>query len=381
MKTRVLAMILAAAMLLNLTACGSAGQETAGETKGTEVSQQTDSQQGEESQGAQESQAPEEYVFTDDASREVTVPGEISRIMPTGSLAQLVLFALAPEMFVGLASKLPTSAQGIYPEEYFDLTYLGQLYGSADLNVEALAAADPQLIIDIGQTMSTTVEDMDQLQDQTGIPAVYISSTLETMPETYRKLGALLGLEERAEELASFCERVYDRTVSIMDQVGDDKVKTLYILGEEGTNVMANGSYHAELLDWLTDNVAVVDNPVSKGTGNAVDMEQIVLWNPDFILFADGSVYDIVAEDPTWSQMKAVADGRYVEVPETPRNWMGMPPGVQRYLSLIWLPYVLYPDYCDYDVKAEVVEFYELFFHCELTDSQYEELTAKAFLP
>ena len=40
----------------------------------------------------------------------------------------------------------------------------------------------------------------------------------------------------------------------------------------------------------------------------------------------------------------------------------------------------LYPEYCDYDAKAEILEFYKLFYHCELTEQQYSDLTANGYL-
>jgi iron complex transport system substrate-binding protein len=246
--------------------------------------------------------------------------------------------------------------------------------------VEELALAAPQLIIDIGEPKESVVEDMDALQAQTLIPSVYISATLETMPETYRTLGRLLGREGRGEELAQFCERIYTRTRSIMDEVGENKVSCLYVLGEEGLNVIAATSYHAELLDLLTNNLAVVDNPLSTGSGNEVTMEQIALWNPDFVIFGPGSIYGAVENTQTWNQISAIVSRSYVEVPESPYNWMSMPPSVQRYLGLIWLPAVLYPEYCDYDVKADIVEYFQLFYGCTLSDAQYNTLTANAFL-
>lgn len=319
-------------------------------------------------------------MFTDDAGREVEIPAEISRIVPTGPLAQIMLYTLVPEMFVGLASKWSACADGLVPEEYLNLPYFGQLYNTANLNVEELAMADPQLIIDIGQSMSTGTEDMDNLQAQTNIPTVYISVSLATMGDTYRRLGGLLGKEEKAEQLAQFCEKVYERTMSIMEQVGDNKVNTLYVLGEAGLNVLARDSYQSELVDILTNNIAVVDNPSGKGSGNEVTMEQIALWNPDFVLFAADSIYDTVAEMDTWTEITAIANGNYIRVPEGPHNWMGAPPAVQRYLGLIWLPAVLYPEYCDYDAKADVLEFFELFYDCKLTEEQYMELTRNALL-
>lgn len=325
----------------------------------------------------------EEYhktvIFTDDSGREVEVPAEITRIAAAGPVAQILLFAIAPEKLVGLAAQWNNSAQGIIPVEYFDLPYFGQLYNTANLNVEELAYADPQVIIDIGLSMASGAEDLSTIQDQTGIPTVFISSDLKSIPDAFRKLGNLLGKQERGEALAEFCERVYNRTLSIMEQVGENKVDALYVLGEKGLNVLAKNSYHSELLDLLTNNVAVVDNPISKGSGNEVTMEQIALWDPDFVLFASDSIFDSVSEHDTWSSITAIHNEDYVEVPVSPYDWLGSPPASQRYLGMIWLTAELYPDYCDYDTKAEIMQYYRLFYGCDLSETQYEQLTENAF--
>ncbi len=322
----------------------------------------------------------ENRIFTDSCGREVELPAEITAYVPSGPLAQIILYAIAPEEMVGLAAKWYDSAEGIISEEALGLPYFGQLYGSANLNVEELALAAPQVLIDMGEVKESVAEDLDTLQEQTNIPTVFVESNMEMMPETFRMLGELLGKEEKAEELAAFCEKVYNRTVSIMKKVGDNKVKGLFVVGETGTNVLAYSSYQAETFDMLADNLAVVESPISKGTGNEVTMEQIALWNPDFILFGPNSVYETCVDDSAWSEIKAVKNSNYIEVPEGPHNWMGSPPAVQQYLGLIWLTAQLYPEYCDYDVKAEIMDYYRLFYSCELTDEQYEELTKKAFL-
>lgn len=370
---RFLTILLVLMLALSTLACGQTGI-TPGKTSSSESSL------SETSVSTETEASPTDYIFTDSLGRELTVPAEISKIVPSGPLAQIILFAIAPEMFVGLASNWDDVAEGIIPAEYYNLPYFGQLYSSADLNVEELAAAGPELIIDIGKAKKSTVEDLDNLQAQTNIPAVFISASLETMPETFRTLGSLLGKEEKGEELAQFCERVYNRTLSIMNEVGENKIDALIIGGEEGLNVLAKGSYHAEIMDILTNNIAVVDNPSSKGLGNAVDMEQIMLWNPEFIIFMPESIYSTAADMTTWKELDAIASGNYVEVPNGPHNWMGMPPSVQRFLGMIWLTAVLYPEHCDYDVKTEVLEYYRLFYSCELSDAQYDALTENAFI-
>ncbi len=320
--------------------------------------------------------------FTDDVGRVVEVPAQITRIAPSGPLAQMVLFSLAPEMLVGLASDWDAAAEE-YLGAYFSLPVLGGLYGTGTaLNLEQLALTDPQLIIDIGEAKKTIVEDMDAITQQVAIPSVHIDATLRTMPDTYRKLGALLGMPEKAEVLAVYCEEAIARTDAIMAKVGDEnRVGMLYLLGEKGQNAIAKGSFHSELFDMTADNLAVVESPSGKGTGNECSMEQIMLWDPDVIIFAPGSVYADVAADPVWQTLKAVQSGNYVEVPYGPYNWLGFPASVQRYLGMLWLPTLFYPDAVDYDLYTEVARYYDLFYHHALTQAQFDALTARATPP
>ena len=352
MIKRILSVLLVFAMLFSLAACSSKPTESKEESR----------------------------VFVDDAGREVEVPKEISRIVPSAAMAQIILMSLAPEKIVGLTSRLNDNSKGFVPECLSDLPYFGSLKSDGNMNVEELALAEPQLIIDIGEPKDSLKERIDALQEQTMIPTVYISFTLETAGDTFRKLGELLGEKERGEALAQFCEETYDRAVKIMEEVGDNKKDCLYILGEEGLNVIAANFYHSELLDMMTDNLAVMENPISKGSGNEVSMEQISLWNPEFIIFSSDSIYDTADELPVWEQLNAIANKNYVEVPEIPFNWMSMPPSVQRYLGLIWLPAVLYPEYCDYDVETEIKEFFELFYGVTISDEQFAAITNKSFI-
>ena len=367
---KLISLILALTMVLSVAACGASPTPTEATTETTTEAVSSEN----------ESDVREDFVFVDDCGREVEISSKVSRIVPTGPLSQIILYTLAPNMFVGIASRWGESARGIVPEVYLNLPYFGQLYNTANLNVEELALADPQLIIDVGEPMSTGTEDLDNLQNLVNIPTVYISATLETAPEAYRKLGKLLNREEKAEQLAQFCERIYTQTVEIMEKVGDNKVNCLYVLGEKGLRVLAQNSYHSELIDMLTNNVAVVDNPSSKGSGNEVTMEQIALWNPDYVLFAADSIYDTVLEMDTWTDISAIRNGNFMKVPEGPYNWIGTPPSVQRYLGLIWLTAQLYPEYCDYDAEAQIYEYYQLFYDCELTAEQFESLTSNATL-
>lgn len=315
-------------------------------------------------------------LFTDSVGREVEVPANIDRIAVSGPLAQIVIFALAPDKMVGIATEWDGTAENYLPTDYYNLPLLGQLYGGkGELNLETLLSSGAQVVIDVGEPKDTIVEDMDALQEQTGLPFVHISAYTATMGDAYRMLGKLLNMEDKAEVLATYCDNVYAKTLAIMDEVGEEgKVKLLYLLGDKGLNVIAEGSYHAEVINMLSNNLAVVDDPSSKGTGNETDMEQILLWNPDVILFAPDSIYETVGTDPTWQNLAAIQNGKYYEVPFGPYNWLGFPPSVQRYLGMMWMTQLLYPDMAQYDLYNEVAGYYQLFYHTSLTEDQYNEL-------
>ena len=346
-----LAMLLAVVMVLSLAACGA------------QSSPQTDDTT---------------RVFTDSVGREVEVPAQIDKVALSGPMAQIVLFALCPDKLVGVSNAWSTEAEQYLDEKYFTMPEIGQLYGGkGELNPETLLQSGAQIVIDVGEPKGSIAEDLDALQEQTGIPFVHITATTETTGDAYRMLGDLLNMKDEAETLAAYCENIYDRTVSIAGSV--EKANVLYVTGDMGQNVIAAGSYHAEILDLLTNNLAVVDEPSSKGTGNEVSMEQILTWDPDVVIFAPESIYDTVADDAAWQSVTAIKNGAYYEVPFVPYNWMGFPPSVQRYLGMMWLSKVLYPDAtAEYDLFSDVQEYYKLFYHCDLTQAQFDALVANS---
>ena len=356
---RWMALLLALVMSLTLFACGAKPADA--NPSGAEDTQQEDATR----------------VFTDSCGRQVTVPANVEKIAISGPLAQIVVFALAPDKLVGIANAWDESASEFLDKKYYELPILGQLYGGkGEMNLETLLAAAPDVVIDVGEPKGSIVEDMDALQEQTGIPFVHIDAYLRSMDETYTMLGDLLVMPDEAKALANYCRSTYDRALTVADSV--EKVNLLYITGDEGLNVITQGSYHAEVIDLLSNNLAVVEEPSSKGTGNEVDMEQLLNWNPDAILFAPGSIYATVGSNENWQTITAIQRGAYYEVPMGPYNWMGFPPSVQRLLGMMWMTKVLYPEAADYDLYTEVSSYFRMFYHCDLTQAQYDALVANS---
>ena len=107
-------------------------------------------------------------------------------------------------------------------------------------------------------------------------------------------------------------------------------------------------------------------------------MEQILLWDPDVIIFAPESIHSTVSQKKAWQNLTAIKNGRYYEVPSVPYNWMGSPPSVNRYLGMIWITQLLYPEKAQYNAYQEVAEYYKLFYHTVLTQDQYKGLVGNS---
>lgn len=367
--TKLLAILVAMALCLGL-AFGAAG---------------CSSSNGDSSGGTSEpaSEASTETVqFTDDAGRTVEVPATIDRIAPSGHTANQVLLTMAPEKMVGLSQELSESQQK-YLGSQIDVASLpvfGEIFGAkGDLNKEAVAAADPQVLIDTGEMKDGIAEDLDALQEQLGIPCVFIETKLDDYGAAYEKLGELLGMEERGTELSEYCQQAYDEVTSVMETIPEDeRVSVLYLLGEDGTNVIGKDTYQAQVVDMFANNVAVLENASNKGTGSESSLEQIALWDPEMIIFGYGSIYDTVADDPAWDGISAIDSGNYYEAPGTPYNWLNNPPTVNQVMGMQWLPRLLYPDKFDDTIADVTKSYYQTFYGYDLSDEELNELIAKA---
>ena len=319
--------------------------------------------------------------FTDSTGRTVTLPAEITKIAITGPLSQIYILPLAGDMLVGVSNAYAEDAHAYLPAYIYEKIEIGQLYGGkGEMDLEGLLAAAPDVVIDIGEPKGSIADDLTALTEQTGIPFIHVDATVATAPDAYRTLGMLLGRQEKAEELASWCENTYAMIDSMMKKVDADGTRKtlLYCLGDKGVNVIAKGSFHAETINMLSDNLAAVEDVVSGGAGNEVDLEQIMLWNPEVIIFAPDSCYAEIAASGQWQSSTAVASGNYYETPYGPYGWLSSPPSVQRYLGMLWLGALLYPDYAEYDLQEKITEYYQLFYGCDLTEEMYQALVQNA---
>ena len=386
-----LGLSLAAVMMMGLGGCAK-GSGNAGETQQTAVettaaatadttaaaSQETD--KADSAAGDKAAQAEGTRIITDSAGREVEIPSEITKIAPSGPLAQIVLYTVSPDKLAGLAADFSNEAKQYIDEKYWGLPKFGQFYGkNASLNMEALIAEAPDVIIDIGEAKKTVKEDMDALQEQLNIPVIFVEATLPTMADAYEMLGDITGEKEQAGKLADYCRAEIGKADQNAAAIADADRKSVYFgLGEDGLHTNAKGSIHADVIDRIGAVNAADVEAVSSGGGSEVSFEQVLLWNPDLIIVDSQKLYDTLTADPMWQELDAVKNGKIFKIPTAPYSFMSSPPSVNRMIGIEWLGSLVYPEIYTSDIREEVKNFYQLFYHIDVTDEKLEAILKNA---
>ncbi len=321
--------------------------------------------------GCQTNQASTSITFTDDLGREVTIPATIERVAPSGNPAQILLYSLAPDKMVGWATRPREDQLKYIGEKYQSLPEFGAFYGKrGNLNVEALLAAKPQLVIDFGEKKKNITEQLDQLQEKTGVPIIFIEGDIDTMGQAYRRLGEVLDRSERAEQLAAFCEETINYANTKREQVKTALGVYLADGDMAGYNAIAASSIHARVIQ-LVGAVNVVDIEKTQGSGgNLISAEQLLNWQPDIVLINRAKAFDSVKQDETFQSLNAPIK----LVPNALYNWMGRPPSINQLMGIYWLGNLLYPDIYDADVRDKAKQFYTLFFNYQLSDEELDAL-------
>jgi iron complex transport system substrate-binding protein len=294
-------------------------------------------------------------------------------------LAQIALYTLAPSKLVGLSSEMSESEKEYLPESFTELPVFGG-FTQGTLNLEALMTADPQIIIDVGELKENHAQDLEEITEKTGIPAIFIRMELDNLSEAYKTLGELLGETEQSYKITAYLDKTMADMKNFASQITDDKKTSVYYAQDDGLSAVVNNSIHDDVIRFVNgDNVAKIESN-AKGGSATISMEQLMNWNPEVILFVPGSIYDDVAGMSEWSALTAISDDKYYEIPATPYNWLGRPPSINRVIGIQWLGNLLYPEVFDYDIKAVAKEFYSLFYHIEITDEQIETMLSKSTL-
>lgn len=311
--------------------------------------------------------------ITDMAGRTMTIPSEIETAFSTNPVSAIYLYTLVPDKLLGWNYELNDIEKSIILEKYHDLPNFGM--GDA-INYEAVIAANPTIAFCASSINDGAVDEADSLAESLGIPVVVVDSDLEAAPEAYRFMGELFGVEEQAEQLAVYAEKTFE-DIAALDIPEEEKVRMYYGNGEDSLETAPAGSSHGAIID-MVNAINVADLELGDGSRVGISLEQLLAWDPDVIIvngepksnLSGGSAADAILNDPDFASLKAVKEGKVYGTPNAPFSWVDRPPGPNRIVGIRWLSGLIYPEYLNFDVDDAVREFFQLFYHVELTDEQ-----------
>jgi iron complex transport system substrate-binding protein len=313
-------------------------------------------------------------TLTDSAGRSVPIPARVERVFPAGPPAAIMLYTLAPQLLLGWPRPNRAEEREFLLPDVGGRPEVGRITGRGNTaNLEAVLNLKPDLVLDVGYVTDTYVSLADRVQEQTGISYALLDGSFGATAGAYRLLGDLIGRRADAEILARYTEHTVETISGRIATVPKERKPRIYFArGPRGLETGLGGSITVETIEFLAQNVA----GETRGGLGTVSIEQVLVWNPEVIVTIDKDFAAKVYDDPAWSTVVAVRARRVHLSPRLPFGWVDFPPSVNRLIGLWWLAKILYPDLFPEDLRRLTREFYDKFYHVQVTDQQIDRVLA-----
>lgn len=329
------------------------------------------------SSSSETSDSDDTTELTDMAQRTVTIPTpeNIEKISCLHPIPTYMTWRLTPEKLSSVDMVFNANPR-LVPEDANDtlngLPVTGVFFKG--MNQEQMLALDPDVIVSM-----TKDPNLDQEQSDYAAPVVAISKdNLTDYEQSFRLMGKLLGDEEEADELADYWNDSITKVTNITSTIPEDqRVKVYYASHDGPLSTVGPLTVMSSIID-LAGGVDLYDTNTTLTSSQKVDehlvvnIEQVLLWNPDVIITKTETEKNTILNDTQWQSINAVKNGRVYAAP----RWESLD-GIQSVMGLMWTAEKLYPDKVKFDFNNETREFYsEFYLYDNITDEQIAETTA-----
>lgn len=317
-------------------------------------------------------------TVTDSKGNEVTIPAEVTRVAPT-----IGAFAQVTEMLTQGNGKIVAASVNQISDD-FKAVFTDYEQTNPDdrdaSSVEDIIAAEAQVVYGPGSAFSE--EQLAQL-DAAGIAFVDLSNvgSVDGMCESILTIGEILGDDELAaaqkfvEYYRGQIADAEDRTSGLSD---DEKVTVLQLSQNGGQYTCTNSGDISNEYYTAAGAVNVAADYMgdgSNGTSLTVDAEQIVEWNPSFIITMNATARDAILSDAALAEVDAVQNGRVYTCPTGLYLWCVR--SAEGAMMTPWLGTLFYPDlFSDVDMTEVVQSFYSDFYNYDLPAEDADAILA-----
>jgi iron complex transport system substrate-binding protein len=281
-----------------------------------------------------------------------------------------VLYMIAPDKLKAVNFQWTEDELKYVPSQYQNLPVVGGWYGSQDGSYEEFIASEPDIIVESidegGDGDLSTVKERQEKFGTIPVVAVKDTSNVEKVGESILFMGEVVGAQDKAKQLNDFNNKYLDIVHEKSSKLSDN----------DGLQTSPSHSTHGQLID-LIGGKNVADSVAQGNTtgGVQVSMEQVISWNPDLIITNDLEFYSHVYNDSNWGKIDAVKNKEVYLSPQSPFKWFDRPVGANMIIGVPWTAKVIYPDdYKEINMVDATKEFYNEFYHVDLSDNDAKQI-------
>ena len=308
-------------------------------------------------------------VFIDQKGNEVAVPEKVARVVTPYPIATNIIYTIGGQKkLVGIDDNSPGDVwlQRIDPD-IGEITKVGMPWS---INIEEVISLNPDIVIGVSGEVSDKLREI-------GIPVIELDlGSGSDLESAIRLIGGCLGLEERANDLASFYQDKMDLIKEQVQSISENQKVRVMNVGRDSIYTAAIGGCYQDRLINSGGGVNVAGDLVGEGWFTQVSIEQILNWNPQVIFvppyLREGSLEDIM-NDAKWQSIEAVKTKRVFTVPKGVATWDTPEP--ESFLAPIWMAQIFYPDrFENIDIKQEIKSFYNKYYELNISDEEIEQI-------
>ena len=335
---RIAALLLALTLLVSMAGCAKTGAPV---------------QQPEPpAQSAPETQEPAAHypvTLTDQGGRAVTMEAQPERIVSGYYISTSLLIALGQQdKLVGVEAK--ADQRPIYHLSAPELLDLPSVGSAKEFDLEGCAALEPDLVI-----LPLKLRDAAATLEELGISVLLVNpESQELLDGAIELVSAATGSQDRAQALFDFTAA---QKRWLEERLEGAERPTVYLGGNSSFLSTAGGQmYQSDMI-----RLAGGEN-VAQDIGDTywveVSQEQVLAWDPDFIVLAPGASYGV--KDLDLTGLRGAEQNLWV-MPSKAEAWDSpVPSGI---LGSVWLAGVLHPDLCPPEECDGIIEeYYETFY-------------------
>lgn len=304
-----------------------------------------------------EGQKSSAIELTDQAGRKVVLEEPADEIVSCYYISTYACLSLGlGDNIVGLEKK--ADARAIYHMAQPSLLELPQVGTLKELNVEAVAKIEPDLVI-----MPVKLQDNLDALEKLGINVLVVNpETHDDLLKMIELIGQATAKQEQAEKLVDY----YETKEAEIEKLNHDETVTVYMGSNSSYLETAPGTmYQSQLIETAGGTNVAKDLPGDYWS--AVSYESLLEMNPDIFVIPAAASYDVddILNDKQLSSLNAVVNKNVYKMPSGIEEWDSpVPSGI---LGTMWLASILHSDEYPFETFVEdVQDFYKTFYGFEI---------------